>query len=270
MRFKNPWVSATKRLLTKEAEHALYEKAANDIELNNIHKGIWTKAFSLSEGNEQKQKAKYIELMVEYYKDLILAGEEVEDIIASEEEVIQKREAEAEADREEIAKRKKDEIERQERVKAVEEEKSLEAAQVWEKQKKDREEQKKWLDSPEGQKEIRKKKRKYLIGIISIIFIVLLFFLDKKFPKNMTYECGYGDNKEIVYVDGKDELVVKNITTGKNAYSFPDGKNDEYIVYVLWGTLSNEGFMLKRDTKELGQMNPNQLCKFLGSKRYFK
>jgi len=37
MKFKNPWVSATQRLLTKEAEHALYEKAANDIELNNIH-----------------------------------------------------------------------------------------------------------------------------------------------------------------------------------------------------------------------------------------
>ena len=53
-------MSPTERLLTKEAEHALYEKAANDIELNNIHKGIWTKAFSLTEGDEKKQKAKYI------------------------------------------------------------------------------------------------------------------------------------------------------------------------------------------------------------------
>ena len=118
MKFRNPWVSATERLLTKDAEHALYEKAANDIELSNINKGVWTKAFSLSDGNEQKQKAKYIELMVEYYKDLILAGEELEDIIASEEEIIKKHEAQDKVERDEIAKREKEEALKQKEHKA--------------------------------------------------------------------------------------------------------------------------------------------------------
>lgn len=57
MKFKNPWISATERLLTKDAEHALYEKAANDIESSIIHKGIWTKAFSLTDGDEKKTKS---------------------------------------------------------------------------------------------------------------------------------------------------------------------------------------------------------------------
>ena len=143
MKFKNPWVSATERLLTKEAEHALYEKAANDIELNIINKGIWTKAYSLTEGVQHKHKAKYIELMVEHYKDLILAGEELEDILASEEE-----------------KRKKAETAEKEKRKKAE--KRMES------------EEEKWLQSDERKKS-RLQERRVIIACAVIIVVFILF-----------------------------------------------------------------------------------------------
>ena len=81
MKFKNPFQSATERVISQEAEYKLYEKVASDIEKNDFDKGVWTKAFSKAEGNESKQKAIYIELMVDHYKDLIKAGEEFEEIL---------------------------------------------------------------------------------------------------------------------------------------------------------------------------------------------
>ena len=157
MKFKNPWISATERLLTKDAEHALYEKAANDIESSIIHKGIWTKAFSLTDGDEKKQKAKYIELMVEYYKDLILAGDEIENII-----------------------KKKDEIQRKDEIKASEK-KSREARRIedeesWEKARKKR---KQYLDSPA----YKEKRKKIVVTSIFLFSATLLFFLNLVFPK---------------------------------------------------------------------------------------
>lgn len=81
---RNPFKSATKNLLDEAAEYQLYEKAANDLEANILDKGIWTKAYTRAKGDESVQKALYIEMIVEHYKKLILAGEEVESILKSE------------------------------------------------------------------------------------------------------------------------------------------------------------------------------------------
>ena len=93
MKFNIPFQSATDKLLSEEAENSLYEKAANDIENEIIDKGIWTKAFAQANGDEVKQKAIYIELIVQHYKNQIEAGEELNNILATEEEKRKKREA---------------------------------------------------------------------------------------------------------------------------------------------------------------------------------
>lgn len=92
MKLRNPFKSDIEHLISNEAENALYEKAANDIDENIIDKGIWTRAFSKAQGDEVKQKAIYIELIVEHYKDLIRAGEELAYILATEEEKRQQKE----------------------------------------------------------------------------------------------------------------------------------------------------------------------------------
>ena len=84
MKFKTPFKSATDRLISKEEERQLYEKAGLDIENNNIDKGLWVKALGKAEGDEVKQKGIYIELMVEHYRDEIRAGEELAKILATE------------------------------------------------------------------------------------------------------------------------------------------------------------------------------------------
>jgi len=86
MKFKTPFQSATERLLNAEAENALYEKAAADIEANIIDKGLWTRAFAESDGDEVKQKALYIKMIVQQYKDRILAEEEIAAATAAEED----------------------------------------------------------------------------------------------------------------------------------------------------------------------------------------
>ena len=110
MKIKNPFQSATKRFISKEIENQLYAKASEDMENNLIHKGIWTRAFAKADGNESKQKAIYIELMVQHYKDEIAAGEEIEKILMSEAEKELARQAEENKIRQE-AKRKKQEEE---------------------------------------------------------------------------------------------------------------------------------------------------------------
>ena len=86
VKFNNPFKSATERLISEEAENSLFEKAANDMENQVIDKGIWTKAFAKANGDEVKQKAIYIELIVQHYKNQIEAGEEIAHILATEEE----------------------------------------------------------------------------------------------------------------------------------------------------------------------------------------
>ena len=111
--------------------------------------------------------------------------------------------------------------------------------------------------------------RKKLITIAVFVFIISLWFLNLQFPKQMTYECGSGDNKEIV-VRVSDNLI-RNKTTGRNSYNldFDRQDDDNFIVYMLWQSITGEGYMYKVDTNELGQLEPKQLCVYVGSKRYF-
>lgn len=70
-------ITASDKLLSKEAEYALHEKVAEELEKGEKNLGVWTAAFAKSDGDEQKTTAKYIELMVQYYKDEIAAGTEL-------------------------------------------------------------------------------------------------------------------------------------------------------------------------------------------------
>ena len=117
MKFNIPFQSATDKLLSEEAENSLYEKAANDIENEIIDKGIWTKAFAQANGDEVKQKAIYIELIVQHYKNQIEAGEELNNILATEEEKRKKREARQAAEAAEyVRKRPKKDSEKAEEI----------------------------------------------------------------------------------------------------------------------------------------------------------
>jgi len=103
MKLRNPFQSATDRLISKEVEHKLYEKASIDIENGSIDRGIMTKAFSNAQGDEVKQKAIYIELMVEHYKDEIRAGEELAKVLATEADKAKERQRQEEIRRQERA-----------------------------------------------------------------------------------------------------------------------------------------------------------------------
>ena len=91
MKFKNPFSSPLKDFLTEAEETALYEQAATEIENGIMNKGLWAKALSKADGNEEKQKAIYIELLVDYFKKEIAAGKELASILAREEEIETKR-----------------------------------------------------------------------------------------------------------------------------------------------------------------------------------
>ena len=145
---KNPFSSAIKRFLTKEAENQLYAKASKDLELNIIDPGIWGRAFAKAEGNETKAKALYIELMVQHYKDLFRAGEELEMILKSEEEKAQVRAVAAAAEKAE---------------KDAEEARIIKDKEYW--------------DSPEGQEEIKKADKDSALVILGAVVIIIFIFL---------------------------------------------------------------------------------------------
>ena len=111
---------------------------------------------------------------------------------------------------------------------------------------------------------------KKLIVAFTFLLIISLWFLNLQFPKQMTYECGSGDNKEIV-VRVSDNLI-RNKTTGRNSYNMDFNRQDDdnFIVYMLWDSITGEGYMYKIDTNELGQLEPKQLCVYVSSKRYYK
>tara|TARA_B100000035_G_C20963234_1_gene537506 strand:- start:74 stop:544 length:471 start_codon:yes stop_codon:yes gene_type:complete len=90
MSFKDFFSSPIKTYLTAEEEILLYEKAGDDIEKGIINKGIWTKAYSQAQGDEAKQKAIYIKLIVAHYVKEIQAGEELAYILASAAEKVKK------------------------------------------------------------------------------------------------------------------------------------------------------------------------------------
>ena len=141
MKFSNPFQSKIDKLISKEEENDLYEKAGSEFEANIINKGLWTKAFTKAKGIKEKQEYIYIELMVEYYKDQIMAGKELADILATEEE-----------------KRKKEE----DIIKAMKW--KTETQEEEDKKKKEEED---WLKTPEGKEEKRKE---------DFIFALFVFF----------------------------------------------------------------------------------------------
>ena len=157
MKFSNPFQSKIDKLISKEAENDLYEKAASEFEANIINKGLWTKAFTKAKGIEEKQKYIYIELMVEYYKDQIMAGKELADILATEEEKRKKEE--------DIIKAMKWKTETQEE----EDRKKKE-----EKDKKKKEEED-WLKTPEGKEE--KRKEDFIFALFIFFPVALMIFI---------------------------------------------------------------------------------------------
>ena len=113
------------------------------------------------------------------------------------------------------------------------------------------------------------KKLLSVIGLCLVLISVGAFsWFNKEFPKYITYECGSGDSKEIVVRESDD--LIRNKTTGRNAYNMDFNRQgfDSVIVYMLWDSITGEGYMYKKDTKELEQMNPNQLCKYVSSERH--
>ena len=55
-------------------EERLYERAADELASGEIRKGLWVKALSDVNGNEEAAKARYIKLRVAQYKDQITAS----------------------------------------------------------------------------------------------------------------------------------------------------------------------------------------------------
>jgi len=89
MKLRNPFQSATEKVISTSEENKLYEKVTVAIENNDIDKGVWTKAFTQADGDTTKQKVIYIELMVEHYKNLIIAKQELEEARAIEAQALQ-------------------------------------------------------------------------------------------------------------------------------------------------------------------------------------
>ncbi|OLF77137.1 hypothetical protein AWH61_09475 [Alteromonas sp. W12] len=58
-----------KAAINRLIEERLYEIVVGEIAKGNIRQGLWAKAFSLSSGDEQAAKSKYIELRVDSLKD---------------------------------------------------------------------------------------------------------------------------------------------------------------------------------------------------------
>jgi hypothetical protein len=155
MKFRNPFQSATDRLISKEVEHKLYEKASIDIENGSIDRGVMTKAFSNAQGDEVKQKAIYIELMVEHYKDEIRAGEELAKVLATEADKAQEMQRQ-----EEILKKERAEKERKAREEA---ERIRIRAEQWEQ------------NAPEREIQYAKADKISLILLGFVIFVFILF-----------------------------------------------------------------------------------------------
>ena len=75
-------LSPTKKFLSKEETYNLYGIVHEQVEQGYKDKGVWAVAFSKSEGDLQKSKALYIELMVERIKDAIEAGKELSELFS--------------------------------------------------------------------------------------------------------------------------------------------------------------------------------------------
>ena len=83
-------LSPTKKFLSKEETYHLYGIVHEQVEQGYKDKGVWAVAFSKSEGDLQKSKALYIELMVERIKVAIEAGKELSELFSIDTEKEQK------------------------------------------------------------------------------------------------------------------------------------------------------------------------------------
>ena len=61
----NKLSKTTDKFIEEELVYKYYEKVSKEIQVGIKNEGVWAKAFTISKGDEQKTKAKYIELMVE-------------------------------------------------------------------------------------------------------------------------------------------------------------------------------------------------------------
>lgn len=57
------------KLFNRNDDVALYRYVSQEIANKHIDQGLWAKAFSMSGGDENKARAKYIELRIQYLKD---------------------------------------------------------------------------------------------------------------------------------------------------------------------------------------------------------
>ena len=73
-------LSPTEKFLSKEETYRLYGLVHEQVEQGYKDNGVWAAAFSQSQGDLQKTKALYIELMVERIKDAIEAGKELSEL----------------------------------------------------------------------------------------------------------------------------------------------------------------------------------------------
>ena len=67
--FKMAFFTKNKKSKQRIVEEWVYEQVADELECNQIRKGLWTKAVSLSDGNESKCKGIYISLRAESIVD---------------------------------------------------------------------------------------------------------------------------------------------------------------------------------------------------------
>ena len=68
----------TSKFINEELVYKFYEQVSKDIQSGIKEEGVWAKAFTFAEGDEQKTKAKYIEFMVER---LMLAHEAEKELL---------------------------------------------------------------------------------------------------------------------------------------------------------------------------------------------
>ena len=118
---------------------------------------MWAKALSKADGNEEKQKAIYIELLVDYFKKEIAAGKELASILAREEEIESKRNKET--IKPDIKKTEDPKVSKAEAEKAARQKKYLEEEEA---QKKDVEEFLKELKEKAEKMRNRIKNRKWI------------------------------------------------------------------------------------------------------------
>jgi len=145
----------TNKLFDKEFIYSLYTKVSQDIQSGIKDEGVWVKAYSESDGDLEKQKAKYLDLMVE---KIILTYESQKEIKEEKERIREKGRKISEEKRKKEEERQKREIE------------------YWQ------EEKRRKLHKKEAKKK-RKERRKnsiYFLGIHKgtwIILLVIIFLL---------------------------------------------------------------------------------------------